>query len=150
MKEGEVIELEIPSEPEYVSVVRRAIEGIAQRMRFNDLQIEDLKVAVGEACTNAVKYGCPKNSSHGVTIRCVIKPDGLLVEVRNNISGCSAPTIPGEPDLGKEGGLGLYLIRALMDDVSLEWKGETAIVRMVKRISPSSAQSDNREKVITQ
>lgn len=150
MKEGEVVELEIPSEPEYVSVVRRAIEGIAQRMHFDDVQIEDLKVAVGEACTNAVKYGCPKDSSQGVVVRCVVKPDGLLVEVRNKVSGCSMPTIPGEPDLGKEGGLGLYLIQALMDDVSLEWKDETAIVRMVKRVGPSPAQSNNCRQAATQ
>jgi serine/threonine-protein kinase RsbW len=143
VKEGEVVELEIPSEPEYVSVVRRAIEGIAQRMHFDEVQIEDLKVAVGEACTNAVKHGCPKDSSHGVAVKCVVKPDGLLVEVRNKISGCSMPTIPGEPDLDKEGGLGLYLIQALMDDVSLEWKDETAIVRMLKRVGSSSAQPDN-------
>jgi serine/threonine-protein kinase RsbW len=150
VKEGEVVELEIPSEPEYVSVVRRAIEGIAQRMHFDDVQIEDLKVAVGEACTNAVKYGCPKDRSHGVVIRCVVKPDGLLVEVRNKVLGCSMPTIPGEPDLGKEGGLGLYLIQALMDDVSLEWKDETAIVRMVKRVSSSPAQSGNCRQAATQ
>ncbi len=150
MKEGEVVELEIPSEPEYVSVVRRAIEGIAQRMHFNDLQIEDLKVAVGEACTNAVKHGCPKDSSQGITIRCFVKSDALLVEVRNNVSECLAPTIPGEPDLGREGGLGLYLIRALMDDVSLEWKDKTAIVRMVKRLNSPSTQSNNCGTVVTQ
>lgn len=133
MKQGEIIELEIPSAPEYVSVVRRAIEGIAQRMSFGPDDIEDLKVAVGEACTNAVKYGCPNSDERVVGIRCLVREDGLQVEIRNNVNDCACPTVPKKPDLGREGGLGLYLMRNLMDEVELHWEDETAIVTMMKR-----------------
>ena len=134
MRQGEVVELEIPSEPEYVSVVRRAIEGIAQRMRFSNSQIDDLKVAVGEACTNAIKYGCPKGDARSVAVKCVVRGDGLMVEIRNSIADCSEPCVPIEPDLRREGGLGLYLMRHLMDEVDLQWEDETAVVTMVKRL----------------
>lgn len=134
MRQGEVVELEIPSEPEYVAVVRRAIEGIAERMRFNSTQIEDLKVAVGEACTNAIKYGCPRDGAPAVAVRCVVRDDGLMVEIRNSINDCEMPHVPVEPDLRREGGLGLYLIRRLMDEVDLQWEDETAVVTMVKRL----------------
>ena len=72
MRQGEVVELEIPSAPEYVSVVRNAVEGIARRMEFSAGEIDDLKVAVGEACTNAVKYGCRDADSPCVAIRCIV------------------------------------------------------------------------------
>ena len=126
--------MEIPSAPEYVAIVRHAVEGIAQRMQFSAAQIEDLKVAVGEACTNAIKYGCPRDDVHNVEIRCLVRDDGLLVEVRNSVAGCESPVVPSVPDLDREGGLGLYLIRQLMDEVDFQWNHDTAVVTMLKRL----------------
>ena len=138
MKQGEVVQLEIPSSPEYVSIVRHAVEGIARRLQFDNIQIEDLKLAVGEACTNAVKYGCPANDdSHLVEIKCTVVNDGLAIEIRNNIANCKSPTVPIEPDLNKEGGLGLYLMRKLMDEVDFMWECEVATVKMLKRTKPA-------------
>lgn len=139
LREGEVVELEIPSAPEYVSVVRRAIEGIAQKMRFGAGQIEDLKLAVGEACTNAIKHGCPGQSAHGVAVRCMVCADALTVEIRNNVAGCAEPCVPVQPDLNREGGLGLFLMRHLMDEVHFAWQDHEAVVTMVKRLDPASA-----------
>lgn len=133
MRQGEVVELEIPSSPEYVAIARQAVEGIARRMDFAAAQIEDLKLAVGEACTNAVKYGCPREDCHNVGIRCTVCEGGLLVEVRNNITDCESPCVPAEPDLGREGGLGLYLINELVDRVDFEWNDDTAVVKMLMR-----------------
>lgn len=133
MRQGEVVELEIPSSPEYVAIARQAVEGVARRMDFASSQIDDLKLAVGEACTNAVKYGCPREDAHYVGIRCTVCHDGLLVEVRNNIADCESPNVPSEPDLGREGGLGLYLINELVDKVDFEWNDDTAVVKMLMR-----------------
>lgn len=134
MRQGDCVELEIPSSPEYVAIARQAVEGVARRMPFDPDQIEDLKLAVGEACSNAVKYGCPKGSQHNVEIRCVIYSDALVIEVRNNIAGCGSPVVPETPDLSKVGGLGLFLIRQLVDEVDLLWEREMAIVKMLKRV----------------
>lgn len=141
MRHGEVVEMEIPSAPEYVGIVRHAIEGIARRMSFDAVQVEDLKIAVGEACTNAVKYGCPRDDAHMVGIRCTVLVDGLMVEVSNSIVDCAHPRVPVKPDLSREGGLGLYLIRHLVDEMHITWGSETATVRMLKRLAPVSVAS---------
>lgn len=135
MKHGEIVDLEIPSSPEYVAIVRKAVEGIAQRMKFNIAQIDDLKVAVGEACTNAVKYGCPRDDAQNVEVRCVVRPDGLEVKIKNNIQGFECLHIPAKPDLSREGGFGLYLIHELMDEVDISLNKKTAVVRMFKAIA---------------
>jgi serine/threonine-protein kinase RsbW len=134
LRNGEVVELEIPSAPEYVAIVRHAVEGIAHRMQFDDAQIEDLKLAVGEACTNAIKHGCSREDDSNVAIRCVVADDGLVVEIRNSIAGCRFPGVPANPDLQREGGLGLYLIRQLVDEVDFDWNHNTAVVRMLKKL----------------
>ena len=134
MRQGEAVELEIPSAPEYVAIVRQAVEGIARRMNFDTSQIEDLKLAVGEACTNAVKYGCKQNGDGNVVVRCVVCTDGLLVMIRNPVAECQSPQVPDQPDPTREGGLGLYLMRQLVDEVDLSWETETATVTLLKRL----------------
>lgn len=136
LRQGEVMQLEIPSSPEYVTIVRHAVEGVARRMRFDADQIEDLKLAVGEACTNAVKYGCPTEDNPNVEVKCVMLPDCLKVEIRNNCTGPDCPVFPSRVDINREGGRGLYLMRQLMDEVNLTWEHGIAIVTMLKRTSP--------------
>ena len=80
-----------PDRLEYVSIVRQAVEGVARRICFDAVQVQDIKLAVGEACTNAVEYGCPSDEAHNVQVRCEVRIDGLMIEVSNNISGCSLP-----------------------------------------------------------
>ena len=135
MTQGEVVELEIPSAPEYVGIVRQAVEGIARRMRFDAAQVEDLKLAVGEACTNAVKYSCHREGSPNVMVRCVVCPEALVVEIRNSIAESPSPEVPDEPDLDREGGLGLYMMQQLVDQVDLSWETDTAVVKLLKRLT---------------
>ena len=53
------IVLHIPSRPEYVRVVRLALLGIASRMEFSFDDVEDMKLAVSEACNNAILHADP-------------------------------------------------------------------------------------------
>ena len=52
----ETIKMEIASNPQYVSIVRLTTSGIANKVGFCLDDIEDMKVAVSEACTNAIKH----------------------------------------------------------------------------------------------
>jgi serine/threonine-protein kinase RsbW len=133
LRQGEVMQLEIPSSPEYVAIARHAVEGIARRMHFDAGQIEDLKLAVGEACANAVKYSTCSDDNPNVEIKCVVMPDSLTVEVKNKYIGPDQLSFPNALDPSREGGRGLYLMRQLMDEVHFEWKKGTAVVRMLKR-----------------
>ncbi len=65
----------LPNKPEYVSLVRLAASGIAGRMGFDVETVEDIKLAVAEACTNAIKHGTAKYSEYriefGVEEKCL-------------------------------------------------------------------------------
>jgi serine/threonine-protein kinase RsbW len=135
MQEAHQIRLEIPSEAEYISIVRRAVEGIASRMRFAPSDVEDVKLAVGEACNNAVKHGCPSHHRPFITVICKVTSELLEVEVRNGLAGGEpCPSAVAVPDGSKEGGMGLYIMKKLMDEVDINWKNRTASIRMIKRI----------------
>src|SRR5436190_8757467 len=91
--EGEaVVELTIPGKPEYVGVARLAILGVASRMRFSYDEVEDIRLAVGEACTTAIERASGAQFDHQlVQIRCLIDPSRLVVEVTDNAPPLSSP-----------------------------------------------------------
>ena len=64
----ETIKMEIASNPQYVSIVRLTTSGIANKVGFCLDDIEDMKVAVSEACTNAIKHSSDNKFSVEYTI----------------------------------------------------------------------------------
>ncbi|MBI2841929.1 MAG: ATP-binding protein [Armatimonadetes bacterium] len=134
------IRLEIPSTAEFVGVVRQAVAGIAGRMCFSPTEVDDLKLAVGEACNNAVRHGCPSSVNPYITVVCNVAGDRLEIEISNGLAGGElCPTIVDDLDYSKEGGMGLYIMREIMDEVEIIWHDRTARVRMVKRLKRKKA-----------
>ncbi len=115
------IKLSIPNKPEYVSVARLTVSAIANRMGFDIEKIEDIKVALAEACTNAITHGM--NDYDNFHVSFMIDENKLTVSVCDSGKGCAVKEIQS-PDLNhlnqdKEGGLGIFIIRSLMDNVEI-------------------------------
>src|SRR6185369_17268740 len=79
------VELSIPSRPEYVGVARLAILGVASRMRFSYDEVEDIRLAVGEACTSVLDRIEGQADAPPIRIRCLIDPGRLTVEVSDSV-----------------------------------------------------------------
>lgn len=126
----ETIKMEISSNPEYVSIIRLTTSGIANKVGFCIDDIEDLKVAISEACTNAIKH----SSDDTFTIIYSIMLNGLTIEIIDNGKGYDKNSVT-EPDLDnlKESGMGLFIIESLMDEVNVESeKGKGTTIKMTK------------------
>lgn len=126
----ETIKMEITSNPEYVGIIRLTTSGIANKIGFSIDDIEDMKVAVSEACTNAIKHS--NNDVFNITFSML--ENGLTIEIQDNGKGYDVENTL-QPDLEnpKESGLGLFIIQTLMDDVSIESKeNKGTIVKMTK------------------
>lgn len=111
----ETIKMEVTSNPEYVSIIRLTVSGIANKIGFSLDDIEDIKVAVSEACTNAIKHSLDDK----FLVQFSILENGITIEVEDKGSGYDVQSLQ-EPDLTdpKESGLGLFIIKTLMDEVS--------------------------------
>ena len=126
----ESIKMEISANPEYVGIIRLTTSGIANKIGFSIDDIEDMKVAVSEACTNAIKH----SSDDRFYITFNILDDGLNIEIKDNGVGCNIDLL-GKPDLEnpKEDGLGIFIIQTLMDEVSIESSdNKGTIIKMTK------------------
>lgn len=130
-----VVELRIPSKPEFVGVARLAILGVASRMPFSYDEVEDIRLAVGEACNTAVERAVKANKTDtDIVILSEILDGKLTVRVRDEID--VLPVIPeastSPTDLDEQG-LGALLMELLVDEfkVELQPQGGT-LVTMVK------------------
>jgi len=137
------VELKIPSRPEFISVARLAVAAVANRMGFDFDDIEDLKVATGEALANAIQHAqlSGRESDEYIVVVCALEAQALVIEVRDSGAGFDPERrrqeLEEKEELG-EGGMGLLLIEALMDEVDFKTKpGKGTSVRMTKRLSGS-------------
>jgi serine/threonine-protein kinase RsbW len=132
--EGRLVYLTIPARPEYITLGRLALTGIAGLRPLSDETLHDLKLALTEACTNSVRHAYHDGGEGKVEIRYELESDRLAVEVGDDGPGfeMGTSTGDGESELA-EGGLGIAIIRAVADEVEIgERRGGGSRLRFVK------------------
>lgn len=111
------VELKIPGRAEWVAVARLAVAAVASRLRFSVDEIEDIKLAIAEACTNSIQSAGGEDAGT-IEIVCDALEDELRVTVRDQSSGPHLEPVHAHGyDEGRTEELGVFLIRALMDEV---------------------------------
>ncbi len=108
------VELKIPNRPEWVAVARLTIAAIANRLPFTVEEIEDLKLAIAEACTNVIQAG---DGTGSIDILCETAAAGLRIHVRDRGTSRHENSSERRATAGGVEGLGVFLIQALMDSV---------------------------------
>jgi serine/threonine-protein kinase RsbW len=132
-----ILELEIPASAEYIAIARLVVSSLASARRaLADDRIDDLKLAVSEACTNAIEaHGVAASDEH-VRIRVWENEVKLDIAVEDRGPGFDPEALPEHPPvtdperLHFERGLGIPLIRTLVDDVHFEPSAKGTSVRM--------------------
>jgi serine/threonine-protein kinase RsbW len=141
---GEVV-LEIPARPEYVTLARQVVAAAADLTpRLRDERIDDLRLAVSEATTNAIEAHADLSSDERVVIRCDLGEDRIEVEVLDRGHGLDPGqldavgelTDPGHLPTGR--GLGIPLIRELADEAEITSSAGGTTVRLVVYRRPQS------------
>src|SRR3954447_18290052 len=133
----EVLEPEIPARPEFVALVRLVVSSVASTRRvLAEDRIDDLKLAVSEACTNAIEaHGAVAVDDH-VVVRLLEGDDRLEVMIDDRGSGFDPEALPEHPPvtdpdrLNFERGLGIPLIRSLVDEVDFDSGADGTSVRL--------------------
>ena len=136
----DVVTLEIPARTEYLILARLALAGIARGVEIDQVTLADLKLAVTEACGNAVQHAQPGDAGV-VTVRFMVSDDAIEIRVEDDGPGMDAAPAPvlSEGELS-ESGMGLAIIHALVDRVEIGpgQSGRGTVVRM-RRIRSTRA-----------
>jgi serine/threonine-protein kinase RsbW len=139
-RDTDTIEMLVPCQSKFLSVLRLAVAGAAARAGLGVGEVDDVKVAVSEACTNVIDHAFPPEQAEAeraIHLRIIVREGELRLEVEDEGVGFDPKRLP-KPDLEErveqEGGLGLYLIHGLMDDVKVESApGSGTKITMIKR-----------------
>ncbi|MCR5481892.1 MAG: ATP-binding protein [Clostridia bacterium] len=127
------IKFTIPGKPDYVKMVRVAIASVAANVGFSVEEIEDIKVAVSEACKSVTCHG-HEGFSTVYNVTCEPEDGGITIVVVDEVGTYEiikdkkpCANCPGE------GNLSLFVIESLMDKVEIK-KDENGnkSIRMVK------------------
>lgn len=139
---GDQIEISLPARAEYIGAVRLFVSGVASRLGFDYDDIEDIKLAVAEACTNVIRHAYDGVSHGKLYIKCLIEKEYIKISVIDSGKGFDIDHVlsklgPLVKETGvehlAEGGLGLFLIHNVMDEVEIS-KGQGVVLTMTKYV----------------
>ena len=134
----DILKFSVPGKPEYVGTVRLAISSLANCAGFDIEAVEDIKVAVSEACTNVVCHGKP-DREECYEVACEVGDERIIIYVIDRAGGYDTAKYQRpvmDCDCPKEGGLGIFIIKALMDEVDIFSElGMGTSIKMVKYLN---------------
>jgi serine/threonine-protein kinase RsbW len=133
-----VVELEIPARPAYLSLVRLMVDAAVGSLApgVGGARLDDLKLAVTEACSNAIEAHQTRWTDHPVLVRCQLDDSTVTVEVADHGGGfdphelSSLPAATDPSRLRHESGLGIPLMRTLTDDLAFVPSSDGTTVRL--------------------
>jgi serine/threonine-protein kinase RsbW len=139
----DTVRLTMPARAEYLILARLALAGIAREVAMSETALADLKLAVTEACGNAVRHAYPSDGEGDPgTVRVVyeVGADAIEVTVEDEGTGVELEGLPADPlaeEDPAESGMGLAIIRAVMDELVVKERpgGGGTLVRMRKRLA---------------
>ena len=134
--------LKIEGKLENLSLIRDFIGDTMRSFGLDNHKIFDVQMAVDEACTNIIEYGYANANEVGtIDIACQRKGEEIVVVIKDRGKPFD-PTTVQPPDLNASleerttGGLGIYFMKTLMDEVKYEFSGGKNVLTMVVRLPP--------------
>lgn len=121
-----------------ISLLTRFIDNIAEDLKIDPGLAMSINLALEEAVTNVIMYAYPKESDEVLELDAIISP-GSLEFVITDSGKAFDPTAAPEADVSLDvqdrpiGGLGIYLVRNIMDTVRYERKDGRNILTMIKK-----------------
>lgn len=133
--------LKIPSQSDNLALIRELIAKVTSQIGLDDDEASKIELAVDEACTNVIKHAYNQNDNQTIDVLVKIDTKKIIVIVSDKGQGFDPDKVK-TPDLnefikaGKKGGLGICLMRTLMDKVDFQIKpGQKNQVTLTKYIS---------------
>jgi serine/threonine-protein kinase RsbW len=133
------IVLELKNQLSELTRVSQAVAEFQRRHQLPSKVAFDLQVALEEIVTNVIAYGFEDNNEHHIRLSLSLEPSELKAEVEDDgkpFNPLEAPSPDPEQPLAERavGGLGIHLVRQLMDDIIYQRRGGRNVLVMKKQV----------------
>ena len=129
------VDLKIPMLPEMELTATQTAEAVGKFMRLDGDKIEEIKLALIEACINAFEHSKSKDGRIGINFE--IGEDQLTIHISDRGQGFDLKQIQGRVQQrhgrGEHRGWGLKIMEGLMDEVKVDSNEQGTTITMVKR-----------------
>jgi serine/threonine-protein kinase RsbW len=124
----EYLTITVPAVHSEVALLRRRVIEFALSCPLSTQDLADVELAVGEACSNALKHGSPHEEQDLITIRCRRTDSDVAFEVSDSGPGFDPGRVPVPmaEDLN-EGGMGIFVMRSVMDSIEFTFNHGTTV-----------------------
>jgi len=121
--------LKIPSQTDNLEVIRDFVAGIARKVGFGVEDTNKIELALDEACTNVIEHAYQHDESKDIDIAVKIDTNKFTIVVADrgrsfNVEEIELPDMESYLAELRVGGLGIYLIKTLMDEVDYQSKSD--------------------------
>lgn len=123
------IVLKVPSSLRVLSLVRSTVKGYLEIEKVKETDISLLLSVVDELATNAVEHGYDYNENSTLIIKVTKETSKIVIEVEDFGIG-----FQGEGNSKKEGGMGLNIVRRIVDGIEMVKKDKGLMIRVFKYI----------------
>ncbi|MGW0393368.1 ATP-binding protein [Streptomyces sp. NPDC003042] len=140
------VELRFSAQPEHVRTARLVAAAVARRAGVEEAVLDEVRLAVGEACSRAV--GLHRSNGLTAPVRVVLTEEEKVfsIEVADEVPGPvggSSQAVPGtaaalDPDGDGEDEMGLAVISGLVDDVAVTAGESGGTIRMSWPVATAS------------
>jgi anti-sigma regulatory factor (Ser/Thr protein kinase) len=137
----DAVKLSFPSDPRYLGVVRGAIERFASLTGFDEEECRWITLAVHEALTNVIRHAYENRHDQPVEMRLAERDGGMEVLLVDHGKGVRPEQMSGRAlDDVRPGGLGLHMIREIMDQTEYSpLEGRNELLLFKRKGSKTSA-----------
>jgi serine/threonine-protein kinase RsbW len=132
--------LQVPSSTENLSLIREFVTTVGRQAQLEEPEISNLELAVDEACANVIEHAYGHDITKEVVVRAKFDDESLRISVIDEGRGFDPGSV-GQDSVEQliharqSGGLGIRLIKKLMDEVSYEIiPGQKNELHMTKKI----------------
>lgn len=118
--------------------VSQQLDEFGARQRLGPKILHDLKLALEEIITNIISYGYTDDREHDIRVRLKVQPQEVTVEVEDegeafNPLEAPVPDVTRPLEERSAGGLGIHLVRTLMDGLGYTRQGNKNLLIMTKK-----------------
>jgi anti-sigma regulatory factor (Ser/Thr protein kinase) len=114
------------------------VEGEATRAHLNQRAVREVRLACEEALVNVIDHAYQGQANRTLDIECARDEHELKVTIRDRGAAFDPRSVP-EPDTGatlderRVGGLGVFMVRHLVDDLNYQRMGDQNILTLLKK-----------------
>ena len=119
MKES--VGITIPSHPKYLSVVRKTTSAVGELYGIQDTELEDIKLAIDEACSNVIKHAYGGDATKKIVVKYIVTKKLFKVIIEDSGMKAQIEFMQGRSlnDV-RPGGLGIHFIRRVIDGFRID------------------------------